>query len=114
MGYPTASQRGVITSIYYLGTWASYIFISHPASDRMGRRYAALTGTAIVAVGTAFESGASGPGAYSMMIAGRIISGIGTGLVSTAVPLYQRFAQPLIDIYILKHRVYSSKSHLYA
>ncbi|KAI0878611.1 general substrate transporter [Hypoxylon argillaceum] len=94
MGYPTASQRGVITSIYYLGTWASYIFISHPASDRMGRRYAALTGTAIVAVGTAFESGASGPGAYSMMIAGRIISGIGTGLVSTAVPLYQSEVAP--------------------
>ncbi|KAJ8106056.1 hypothetical protein ONZ43_g7192 [Nemania bipapillata] len=94
MGYPTASQRGVITAIYYLGTWASYIFISHPASDRMGRRYAALTGIAIVAVGTAFESGASGPGAYSMMIAGRIISGIGTGLVSTAVPLYQSEVAP--------------------
>ncbi|KAJ8125570.1 hypothetical protein O1611_g8068 [Lasiodiplodia mahajangana] len=96
MGYPTPSQRGVITGIYYLGTWASYIFISHPASDRMGRRYAALTGITIVAVGTAFESGASGPGAYSMMIAGRIISGIGTGLVSTSVPLYQRFGYPFI------------------
>ncbi|KAI1198820.1 general substrate transporter, partial [Nemania serpens] len=94
MGYPTASQKGVITAIYYLGTWASYIFISHPASDRMGRRYAALVGIAIVAVGTAFESGATGPGAYSMMIAGRIISGIGTGLVSTCVPLYQSEVAP--------------------
>ncbi|KAI0450814.1 general substrate transporter [Xylaria acuta] len=94
MGYPTASQKGVITAIYYLGTWASYIFISHPASDRLGRRYAALVGIAIVAVGTAFESGASGPGAYSMMIAGRIISGIGIGMVSTSVPLYQSEVAP--------------------
>ncbi|KAI1757969.1 general substrate transporter [Xylaria castorea] len=94
MGYPTASQRGVITAIYYLGTWASYIFISHPASDRLGRRYAALVGIIIVALGTAFESGASGPGAYSMMIAGRIISGIGIGMVSTSVPLYQSEVSP--------------------
>ncbi|GAP93301.2 putative general substrate transporter [Rosellinia necatrix] len=94
MGYPTAAQRGAITAIYYLGTWASYIFISHPASDRMGRRYAALVGITIVAVGTAFESGASGPGAYSMMIAGRIISGVGIGMVSTSVPLYQSEVAP--------------------
>ncbi|KAI0864109.1 general substrate transporter [Xylaria cubensis] len=94
MGYPTASQRGVITAIYYLGTWTSYIFISHPASDRLGRRYAALVGIVIVAVGTAFESGATGPGAYSMMIAGRIISGVGIGMVSTSVPLYQSEVSP--------------------
>ncbi|KAI0483777.1 general substrate transporter [Xylaria cf. heliscus] len=94
MGYPTASQRGVIAAIYYLGTWASYIFISHPASDRLGRRHAALVGIAIVAVGTAFESGSNGPGAYSMMIAGRIISGVGIGMVSTAVPLYQSEVAP--------------------
>jgi MFS family permease len=93
MGYPTASQKGVITAIYYLGTWTSYIFISHPASDRLGRRYAALIGITVVAVGTAFESGASGPRAYAMMIVGRIISGVGIGLVSTSVPLYQRFVR---------------------
>lgn len=67
----------------------------------MGRRYAALVGIAIVAVGTAFESGATGPGAYSMMIAGRIISGIGTGLVSTCVPLYQRFALSYLKLHFL-------------
>ncbi|KAI3321394.1 general substrate transporter [Xylariaceae sp. AK1471] len=94
MGYPTASQKGVITAIYYLGTWTSYIFVSHPASDRLGRRYAALIGIAVVAVGTAFESGASGPGAYAMMIVGRIISGVGIGLVSTSVPLYQSEVAP--------------------
>ncbi|KAI2636828.1 general substrate transporter [Xylaria nigripes] len=94
MGYPTAQQKGVITAIYYLGTWVSYIFISHPTSDRLGRRYAALVGITIVAVGTAFESGAGGPGAYAMMLSGRVISGVGTGLVSTSVPLYQSEIAP--------------------
>ncbi|KAF2967445.1 hypothetical protein GQX73_g6144 [Xylaria multiplex] len=94
VGYPTASEKGVITAIYYLGTWASYIFISHPISDRLGRRYAALIGIIIVTVGTAFEASVSGPRAYSMMIAGRIISGVGIGMVSTSVPLYQSEVSP--------------------
>ncbi|KAH9883408.1 general substrate transporter [Xylariomycetidae sp. FL2044] len=94
MGHPTASQKGVITAIYYLGTWISYIFISHPASDFFGRRFAALIGIVVVAVGNAFECGARGPGAYAMMIIGRIISGVGVGMVSTSVPLYQSEVAP--------------------
>ncbi|KAI8628401.1 general substrate transporter [Xylariaceae sp. FL1651] len=94
MGHLSASQKGVITAIYYLGTWTSYIFISHPASDHLGRRYAALIGITVVAVGTAFECGASGSGAYAMMIVGRIISGVGVGMVSTSVPLYQSEVAP--------------------
>ncbi|KAI1809515.1 general substrate transporter [Poronia punctata] len=91
MGHPTPSQKGVITAIYYLGTWTSYIFVSHPLSDRLGRRYAALVGIVVVAVGTAFEAGARN---YAMMIIGRIISGLGIGIVSTSVPLYQSEVAP--------------------
>ncbi|KAI8961313.1 general substrate transporter [Daldinia sp. FL1419] len=92
MGHLTPSRKGVITAIYYLGT--CYIFISHPASDLFGRRYAALAGILTVAVGNAFESGATGSGAYAMMIVGRIISGIGVGMLSTSVPLYQSEVAP--------------------
>lgn len=91
---PTASQTGLITAIYYLGTWLSYVFLSHPASDRLGRRYAALTGISVVAVGAALQAGATGSSKtspYAMMIIGRIICGLGMALVSTSVPLYQRF-----------------------
>ncbi|KAI1497935.1 general substrate transporter [Biscogniauxia marginata] len=94
MGHPTPSQKGVITAIYYLGTWVSYIFISHPASDILGRRFAALVGIITVAAGNSFECGAIGGRAYAMMITGRIISGIGVGMLSTAVPLYQSEVAP--------------------
>ncbi|RYP73528.1 hypothetical protein DL771_003567 [Monosporascus sp. 5C6A] len=94
MGHPTPSQKGLITAIYYLGTWTSYIFLSHPASDLFGRRYAALTGTITVAVGNALECSARGPGAYAMMVAGRITCGMGVGIVSTSVPLYQSEVAP--------------------
>lgn len=89
MGELTAVRRGVITAIYYVGTWTGYVFISHPASDRLGRRYAALIGTAVLAVGTAFEAGATRPHVYAMWIVGRIICGLGVSMLSTSVPLYQ-------------------------
>ena len=87
---PDASRKGVITAIYYLGTWLSYIFISRAASDYLGRRFAALTGIIVTCFGTAIQAGATGPGAYFMVIFGRIIAGVGVAIVSTSVPLYQR------------------------
>jgi MFS family permease len=94
---PNASHTGLITAIYYLGTWLSYVFLSHPASDRLGRRWSAFTGMLVVCVGAALQAGARGSGAYAMMIIGRIICGLGMALVSTAVPLYQRLVGPIHD-----------------
>lgn len=88
--HPNAAKKGVITAIYYLGTWISYVFLSHPASDRLGRRYSALVGTIVTCFGSALQAGAVGRGAYAMVIAGRIIAGVGIAIVSTSVPLYQR------------------------
>ncbi|OIW24738.1 general substrate transporter [Coniochaeta ligniaria NRRL 30616] len=91
---PNAAKKGVITAIYYLGTWTSYVFLSHPASDRLGRRYSALVGTIVTCFGSALQAGATGPGAYAMVIAGRIIAGMGVAIVSTSVPLYQSEIAP--------------------
>jgi len=49
----------------------------------------------VTCIGSAFQAGANGPGAYSMMIVGRIICGLGIAVVSTSVPLYQRFVASL-------------------
>jgi MFS family permease len=87
---PTASQTGLITAIYYLGTWTSYVFLSGPISDRLGRRYSAFTGTFVTSVGAAMQAGAKGKGAFALMIIGRIICGFGNAIISTSVPLYQR------------------------
>ncbi|CAK7218261.1 hypothetical protein SBRCBS47491_003450 [Sporothrix bragantina] len=91
---PDASHKGVITAIYYLGTWLSYVFVSRAVSDHFGRRYGALIGTLIVCFGSALQTGATGGGAYAMVIAGRIIAGIGISIVSTSVPLYQSEIAP--------------------
>jgi MFS family permease len=90
---PNAAQKGLITAIYYLGTWLSYVFLSSLASDRLGRRYAALAGTVVTCIGGAVQTGAIGKTAYASMIIGRIISGFGNAVISTSVPLYQRFVE---------------------
>ncbi|CAK7206179.1 hypothetical protein SEUCBS139899_008964 [Sporothrix eucalyptigena] len=91
---PNAAKKGVITAIYYLGTWLSYVFVSRAVSDHLGRRYAALIGTFVVCFGSALQTGATGGGAYAMVIAGRIIAGFGVAIVSTSVPLYQSEISP--------------------
>ena len=88
---PTKSATGVITSIYYLGAWVSYLFLGHGLADRYGRRVAAATGISITVLGALMQTLANGPvGGLALMIIGRIICGIGLAIVSTSVPLYQR------------------------
>ncbi|GAB1316192.1 Ascus development protein 3 [Madurella fahalii] len=91
---PDASRSGLITAIYYLGTWLSYIFLAHPAADKLGRRYAALSGMSVTCIGQALQAGAVGPHALGMVVVGRIVAGMGTAIISTSVPLYQSEIAP--------------------
>ncbi|KAF2278886.1 general substrate transporter [Westerdykella ornata] len=91
---PSKAVTGFITSIYYVGTWFSYLFISHPLADRYGRRVAAAYGVVITLVGAAFQTVAKAPFGVAMMIIGRVICGGGLAIVSTSVPLYQSEVSP--------------------
>lgn len=90
LGQPTPSQKGIVTGIYYLGTLLSYIFLSHPLADWLGRRYAALVGTLVLSLGALLMASSHGPYAIGIMALGRWTCGVGVGVVSTSVPMYQR------------------------
>ncbi|PVH74281.1 general substrate transporter [Cadophora sp. DSE1049] len=64
------------------------------ASDKLGRRYAALTGTVVTCIGGAVQAGSHGKSALAMMVIGRILSGFGNAIISTSVPLYQSEIAP--------------------
>jgi MFS family permease len=87
---PTPSQKGLVTGIYYLGTFLSYVFLSHPLADYLGRRYAAMIGTSTLCLGAMLMAAAGGRSAVAIMALGRWTCGVGVGVVSTTVPLYQR------------------------
>ena len=63
---PNASQQGLITAIYYLGTWLSYVFLSHQISDRIGRKWAVFVGILTNCVGVALQvsAGVHGSNGY--------------------------------------------------
>lgn len=82
---PSPAANGFIAGVYYLGTLVSYV--SRPSADWLGRRYAALGGTAVLSLGALAM--ASAGGVYAMAV-GRFVCGLGVGVVSTTVPLYQR------------------------
>lgn len=88
---PSPSQRGLITGIYYLGTLLSYLFFSHPLADWLGRKYAAIIGTVVLALGAVVMAASHSVGSMAL---GRWICGLGVGVVSTTVPLYQSEISP--------------------
>ncbi|KEY75201.1 hypothetical protein S7711_01640 [Stachybotrys chartarum IBT 7711] len=90
---PRPSQKGLVTGIYYLGTLLSYLFLSHPLADWLGRRHAALVGTVVLSMG-AVVMAATQDGAVGVMVLGRWLCGVGVGVVSTGVPLYQSEISP--------------------
>ncbi|KAK2001485.1 general substrate transporter [Colletotrichum falcatum] len=93
-GHMPLPKKGYIISSYYLGTSISYLLLSHPLSDWLGRRYAALVGTMVVSTGAILQVISNGATSFSTMIAGRIVSGLGVAIVSTSVPLYQAEVSP--------------------
>lgn len=88
---PTPHQKGIITGVYYVGTWLSYVFISQPMSDFFGRRHAALAGTAILCGGAIAQASCGAIAPFVVMALGRAVCGVGVAIVSTSVPLYQRW-----------------------
>ena len=87
---PGPSQKGLVTGVYYLGTLLSYLFVSHPLADWLGRRVAAAVGTAVLCLGALIMASVGGEAALGAMVFGRWVCGLGVGVVSTSVPLYQR------------------------
>ncbi|KAK1976589.1 general substrate transporter [Colletotrichum cereale] len=93
-GHMTLAKKGIIISSYYIGTSISYLLLSHPLSDWLGRRHAALVGTIVVCLGAILQAISNGATGLGTMIAGRIVSGLGVAVVSTSVPLYQAEVSP--------------------
>lgn len=88
---PGPAQKGLVTGAYYAGTLISYLLLAHPLADVLGRRYAARVGTLVLCLGALVMAAAAGRHALLVMVAGRWICGLGVGVVSTTVPLYQRY-----------------------
>ena len=79
-----ASNQSLLTSILSLGTFLGAI-IAGDCADFIGRRTTIITGCGIFIIGCILETASTGLG---VMVAGRVICGLGVGFISAIVILY--------------------------
>ena len=79
-----------MVAILEVGAFFSSLVVGR-LGDIIGRRKTILYGSMIFFVGGAFQSFATG---MPMMLLGRIIAGVGVGMLSTIVPVYQSEISP--------------------
>lgn len=87
---PSRAEVGTMVAILEIGAFISSLVVGR-VGDIIGRRKTILYGSMIFFVGGALQSFATG---MPMMLLGRIIAGVGVGMLSTIVPVYQSEISP--------------------
>jgi len=80
----SARDQSLTTAILSCGTFFGAI-IAGDVADMIGRRLTIITGCLIFTVGCILETASTGLG---VMVAGRLIAGVGVGFISAIVILY--------------------------
>ncbi|KAK5117509.1 hypothetical protein LTR85_008894 [Meristemomyces frigidus] len=91
--FPTltgSTIQGWLVAALELGAWGGALLNGYLA-DAISRKYAMLVAVIIFTVGTGLQAGAQSP-AY--LFGGRIVGGIGIGMFSMVIPLYQAEIAP--------------------
>ncbi|QSZ32771.1 hypothetical protein DSL72_002350 [Monilinia vaccinii-corymbosi] len=87
---PSRAEVGTMVAILEIGAFISSLVVGK-VGDIIGRRKTILYGSCIFFVGGALQTLATG---MPMMLLGRIIAGVGVGMLSTIVPIYQSEISP--------------------
>ncbi|KAI0753748.1 MFS monosaccharide transporter [Fomes fomentarius] len=86
----STSKESLIVSILSAGTFIGAL-TGGPVSDTLGRRGGIISACIVFSLGVALQTGAHN---LAMFIVGRFFAGLGVGLISTAVPIYQSECAP--------------------
>ncbi|RMZ84877.1 hypothetical protein DV738_g456, partial [Chaetothyriales sp. CBS 135597] len=86
----TSSQTSIIVSILSAGTFVGAL-CSAPIADKIGRRWAMIFNCGVFTVGVVLQTIALRIPLYT---AGRFFAGLGVGLLSATIPLYQSETAP--------------------
>ncbi|KAH9995042.1 MFS monosaccharide transporter [Russula vinacea] len=86
----TSSQRSLVVSILSAGTFFGALCAA-PVADIIGRRSGLVASCLVFSIGIALQTAAT---TLSPFVVGRVIAGLGVGLVSTLAPMYQSECSP--------------------
>ena len=86
----TSSQQSLVVSILSAGTFFGALFAA-PAADILGRRWSVVLAVLILSAGVAMQTASS---AIPLFVVGRVFAGLGVGMVSMLIPMYQSECSP--------------------
>lgn len=85
-----SGRQSLVTSILSAGTFFGAL-LGAPIADSLGRRGGVFVATLVFSTGVALQTGCH---QWAAFVVGRVIAGIGVGLVSTLIPMYQSECSP--------------------
>jgi len=86
----TTSQDSLVTSILSVGTFVGAL-LAYPIGDRYGRRVGIMIACAIFSIGVALQTAST---TIPIFVVGRVFAGLGVGVASCLVPMYQSECAP--------------------
>lgn len=86
----TSSQQSEVVSILSAGTFFGALGAA-PIADRLGRRWSLIVSCCVFIFGVILQTAATH---LPLFVAGRFFAGLGVGLVSALIPLYQSETAP--------------------
>jgi SP family sugar:H+ symporter-like MFS transporter len=89
-GKITTSQQSEIVSLLSAGTFFGAL-LAAPMADIIGRKMGLIASCLVFAFGVALQTAAT---AIPLFVAGRVFAGLGVGLVSCIIPMYQSECSP--------------------
>ncbi|KAJ3569062.1 hypothetical protein NP233_g5298 [Leucocoprinus birnbaumii] len=87
---PTAIQVGSMVAVLEIGAFITALAAGR-VGDIIGRKGTLFSGAVVFTIGGAIQTWTNG---FWMMIVGRVVSGLGVGLLSCIVPIYQSEISP--------------------
>ncbi|KAI0741564.1 MFS monosaccharide transporter [Daedaleopsis nitida] len=88
--YLPSNKESLVVSILSAGTFFGAL-LGAPAADILGRRVGIILACLVFSLGVALQTGSLNMATF---VVGRVFAGIGVGLVSTLVPMYQSECSP--------------------
>lgn len=90
MNNPSSFMQGLLSSLYTLGCFFGSLF-SMFFSERLGRKNPILIGTVFILIGATIQTASY---SRAQFLVGRIVAGLGTGLNTSLIPVWQAETLP--------------------
>ncbi|KAL1691222.1 general substrate transporter [Schizophyllum commune] len=86
----SSKRESLVVSILSAGTFFGAL-LGAPVADHIGRKWGTVFSCLVFCVGVAMQTGST---SIALYVVGRVFAGLGVGLVSTLVPMYQSECAP--------------------